>query len=77
MEFRAQRATAPEHVLSEQLEQASELVASLPDQLRGEADLEDPVMPASFERIRWFPLPAEAQRDLVASARPAADVPAN
>jgi selenocysteine lyase/cysteine desulfurase/CRP-like cAMP-binding protein len=73
MEFRGQRATAPERVLSKQLERAAELVASLPAQMRGEADVEDPVMPASFERIRWFPLPAEAQRELVGSPHAAAD----
>jgi selenocysteine lyase/cysteine desulfurase/CRP-like cAMP-binding protein len=69
MEFRAQRSTAPERVLAEQLQQASDLVASLPQQLCGEAELQDPVLPASFERIRWFPLPGEAQRELAALGR--------
>ena len=64
MEFRAQRAHAPERVLAEQLEQAAALVAALPQQLAGEAEIHDPVLPESYERIRWFPLPGEAQREL-------------
>jgi len=47
----------PSGVLAEQLQQASDLVVSLPQQLCGEAELQDPVLPALFERIRWFPLP--------------------
>jgi hypothetical protein len=53
MEFRAQRATPPERVLAEQLQQASDLVASLPQQFCGEAELQDP---SCRPRIRWFPL---------------------
>jgi hypothetical protein len=33
------------------------------------AELQDPVLPASFERIRWFPLLREAQRELAALGR--------
>jgi len=60
MEFHAQRATAPETALAEQLEQARSLVASLPAQLAEEPPIEDPVLPDSYERMRWFPLPGEA-----------------
>lgn len=68
MEFSAQRMRAPESMLGEQLRQAEELVAGLPDQIAGEAEIHDPVLPQSFERIRWFPLPGEAQRELLAAA---------
>ncbi len=68
MEFHAQRATAPEQVLAEQLEAARRLVASLPAQLAHEAPIEDPVLPDSYERMRWFPLPGEAQRETVAQS---------
>ena len=64
MEFGAQRAHAPESVLAEQLAQARELVASLDGRLAGEPEIDDPVLPASYEAIRWFPLPGEAQREL-------------
>ena len=64
MEFGAARSTAPERVLRDQLEDASSLIASLDDRSTGDA-IEDPVLPPSFETIRWFPLPGEA------SARPA------
>jgi hypothetical protein len=60
MEFGAQRWTAPESVLPDQLEQAAEFIASMPDRLAGEPEIHDPVLPESFEAIRWFPLPGEA-----------------
>ena len=63
MEFRAQRASAPESVLGEQLEQAAALIASLAAEPAGDI-VDDPVLPESFERLRWFPLPGEAQREL-------------
>ena len=31
--------------------------------------VEDPVLPESFERLRWFPLPGEAQRELARDRR--------
>ena len=63
MEFRAQRASAPERVLGAQLEQAAALIASLADEPAGDP-LVDPVLPESYERLRWFPLPGEVQREL-------------
>ena len=59
MEFGAARSTAPESVLRDQLAQAAALIGSLDEQL-GEGAIEDPVLPPSFEAIRWFPLPGEA-----------------
>jgi hypothetical protein len=63
MEFRAQRASAAERILGEQLEQAAELIASLAAEPQRDV-VEDPVLPESFECLRWFPLPGEAQREL-------------
>jgi selenocysteine lyase/cysteine desulfurase/CRP-like cAMP-binding protein len=71
MEFTATRSEAPGAMLAEQLAQAKALVEGLPEQLAGEEEIRDPVLPESYERIRWFPLPAEAQRDLVGSTGPA------
>ncbi len=68
MEFRAQRVSAPERILGEQLEQAAALIASLAAEPGGHL-VEDPVLPESFERLRWFPLPGEAQRELARSRR--------
>jgi hypothetical protein len=68
MEFRGTSVSAPEHVLAEQLDAARRLVASLPAQLTREDAIEDPVLPASYEGMRWFPLPGEAQRQVAAAA---------
>jgi selenocysteine lyase/cysteine desulfurase/CRP-like cAMP-binding protein len=59
MEFGVPRATAPESVLRDQLEQAAALIGGLEHELAGET-IEDPVLPPSYEAIRWFPLPGEA-----------------
>jgi hypothetical protein len=67
MEFRGQAASAPEEVLAEQLDEARRLVASLPARLAGEDLIEDPALPASYDEMRWFPLPGEAQRQVVAA----------
>jgi selenocysteine lyase/cysteine desulfurase/CRP-like cAMP-binding protein len=63
MEFAGQRATAPETVLPGQLDAAAKLIASLPDLLAEEPEIHDPVLPESFEAIRWFPLPGEAMAE--------------
>ncbi len=68
MEFRGKAASAPEGVLAGQLDEARRLVGSLPAQLNRETAIEDPVLPASFEGVRWFPLPGEAQRQVAATA---------
>lgn len=68
MEFRGQAVSAPEDVLAGQLDAARRLVASLPAQLLREDTIDDPVLPASYEGVRWFPLPGEAQRQVVATA---------
>jgi selenocysteine lyase/cysteine desulfurase len=68
MEFRGQGVSAPEAVLADQLDAARRLVAALPAQLSGEEAIEDPVLPPSYEEMRWFPLPGEARRQVVAAA---------
>jgi hypothetical protein len=64
MEFGGQRSSAPESALAEQLQSARRLVASIPGELSREPAIEDPVLPESYERMRWFPLPGEAQRQV-------------
>ena len=59
MQFGAPRSTAPESVLRDQLDEAAALIARLEDEPAGET-IEDPVLPSSYEAIRWFPLPGEA-----------------
>jgi selenocysteine lyase/cysteine desulfurase len=59
MEFGVPRTTAPESVLRDQLEEAAALIGGLEHELAGET-IEDPVLPPSYEAIRWFPLPGEA-----------------
>ena len=58
---------APETVLADQLDAARRLVASIPAELSREPAIGDPVLPESYERMRWFPLPGEAQRDVRAA----------
>ena len=67
MEFHGQRSSAPETALADQLDAARRLVASIPAELSREPAIEDPVLPESYERMRWFPLPGEAQRELRAA----------
>jgi selenocysteine lyase/cysteine desulfurase len=69
MEFGGQSATAPEEALDEQLAAARRLVAGLAHDLSRAAPIEDPVLPDSYERMRWFPLPGEAQREVVSWER--------
>ena len=63
MEFRSGHDCAPERALTDQLDDARRLVSSLPAEHAGKAAIEDPVLPDSYERMRWFPMPAEAQRE--------------
>ena len=67
MEFRGQAATAPETELVHQLEEAKRTI----ERFEREADEEDAIVDlqlgAEFERLRWFPLPGEALRELRAA----------
>ncbi len=66
MEFRSRHDFAPEGALAGQLDDARRLVASLPAELARTGAIEDPVLPDSYERMRWFPMPIEAQREFAA-----------
>lgn len=59
-------ATAPESVLVDQLEAARLIIAELETHPPA-GPLTDQVVSPEFERIRWFPLPGEALRQLRAS----------
>jgi len=63
----AAAAQLPERVLPGYLQQAHRLVAALTDR-PPPGRLDDPPLSADFERIRWFPLPAEALAELRAGA---------
>jgi hypothetical protein len=41
-------------------------VASLPAELARTGAIEDPVLPDSYDRMRWFPMPVEAQGEFAA-----------
>lgn len=64
MEYRAQRVTETEDVLSTYVQEADRVVA---EALVDYATLTlppDPVMPPAAERLRWFPLPGEVLAEL-------------
>jgi hypothetical protein len=69
LEFQGPRSTAPESALAGYLTDAGRIVAELeatpPEDLGPVPDLSP-----EFERIRWFPLPAEALSELQASGTP-------
>ena len=67
MEFRSRHDSAPERALTDQLDDARRLVSSLPAEHACKATIEDPVLPDSYERMRWFPMPAEAQREFASA----------
>jgi selenocysteine lyase/cysteine desulfurase/CRP-like cAMP-binding protein len=64
MGFGGRHSTAPERMLPEQLEDARRLVASLSTRWPSEPAIDDPILPDSYERMRWFPLPGEALDEL-------------
>jgi selenocysteine lyase/cysteine desulfurase len=53
---RARPRTLPERALARQMRRARRLLAGLP----ALAQVDDPALTEEFERIRWFPLPGEA-----------------
>ena len=54
LEYRARRATEPEHVLAGYLDRAREIFAEA-----REAPEAGPPLSEDFESLRWFPLPHE------------------
>jgi len=63
LEFRSRHATEPEIVLASYLDEAPRIVADAMSEYPS-LSLEDPVMNADFEHLRWFCLPAEALHEL-------------
>jgi len=61
LEYRARHATEPEWVLSSYLDRARTV---LEEAVREACDPETPELSEDFESLRWFPLPAEALREL-------------
>jgi selenocysteine lyase/cysteine desulfurase len=59
-------ATEPESVLQGYLEDARRIVRGV-EAVAERTELKDPMLPPTFERIRWFPLPGEALADLRAA----------
>jgi selenocysteine lyase/cysteine desulfurase len=63
LEYRMRHATEPETALPGFLEEARQILATAKP---GRRRVEDPEFDAAFEALRWFPLPGEIQRELVA-----------
>ena len=68
MEFTGRPATAPETELVHQLEDAREVIKHFEGNVDAEEDIVDVDLGPEFERLRWFPLPGEALRELRAGA---------
>ena len=68
MEFRGQAATAPETELVHQLEEAKRIIERFERTAVEEDAVVDLQLGPGFERLRWFPLPGEALRELRAAA---------
>ena len=64
LEFRGETATAPETELAHQLEEARQIIEWFERSANDEEDIADIDLGPEFERLRWFPLPGEALRDL-------------
>ncbi|HQY64091.1 MAG: aminotransferase class V-fold PLP-dependent enzyme [Myxococcales bacterium] len=62
--YRAQRATEPEWALRAYLAEAQRVVAEV-EREADRLEIEDPIMPADAEPLRWFPLPSDIKRELV------------
>jgi selenocysteine lyase/cysteine desulfurase len=60
------RSTEPESALARHLEEARSVIEGI-EREPPRGPLPDPALTPEFERIRWFPLPGEAQRDLESS----------
>jgi selenocysteine lyase/cysteine desulfurase/CRP-like cAMP-binding protein len=72
VEFQGRRSTAPESVLPEQLAEARRILAEVEATPPRDLGLVPELSP-EFERIRWFPLPADALSELRATGTPPKD----
>jgi selenocysteine lyase/cysteine desulfurase/CRP-like cAMP-binding protein len=68
MEFGGQAATAPETELLHQLQEAKQIIERFERRADEEDAIVDVQLGPEFERLRWFPLPGEALRELRAAA---------
>ena len=64
LEYRSRHATEPEDVLQTYLDEAARLVAEIEAAPPEVALSPGEAMSDSFARLRWFPLPGEAQCEL-------------
>ncbi len=67
LEYRSRHATEPEWALPAYLEEARKIIAASAEQMRAQP-IDDPVLPADFEELRWFPMPGEVLAELRGSA---------
>lgn len=61
--YRAQRATEPEWALRGYLAEAERIVAEV-ERSAAQLEVEDPILPAEAEPLRWFPLPSDIKHEL-------------
>ena len=64
LEYRSRHATEPEWSLPGYLDEARRIIAEATAGYFREAMPEDPILNEDFARLRWFPLPGEAWREL-------------
>ena len=62
LSYPAKRMTAPEWVLPDYIQEVKELFDAL--SLEGTSEASDPSLSESFQKLRWFSLPLEAQKEL-------------
>lgn len=63
MEYESSHLNEPESALAGYLEKAKAIIERAAAE-SGNERLEPPPLPEAFERLRWFPLPHEAQAEL-------------
>lgn len=62
LDFRSHHVTEPEWVLQSYLDEAQAVLARASQRVAAEID--DPQLTPDFEHLRWFPMPAEAAREM-------------
>lgn len=68
LEYRSRHATEPEWSLPSYLDEARRVIAEAAAGYFREPMPEDPPLNDDFARLRWFPLPGEAWRELTLGA---------
>ena len=72
MQYVSHHATAPQWVLPDYIARAREIFASIDGGQLGRAAGRAPALTTDFEKLRWFPLPAEVREELGEAAPSAA-----